>query len=1069
MKTQSKPVLWRLMLPLSIIIIILVGGGRSVLVYHQKIRLEEQLSFYKERISSAFNAEVLDLANGISMTLLTISNDKGLQKALKNNDTNYLYTNWYKTHLDLKEKFDINHFTFLDKGRERILRLHNPEESNGVVNRFTALEAERTGSTAWGIELEMGSLEVPTLRVVEPIFYNNELVGYVEIGEDLDGIVDEIFQRTKTPLVLTINKNLISKERWQRSMLQLNRERNWDLFNSRVIVFSTFGHIPSEVVEIINEQENGISQKDMKIENNFYRLSSMSLDDAMSRKIGDLYFLIDITSPKSDFRRSLILTTIISSVLILLLFGIVYSLLSKTDEKLLAHQKVTVEREKKFRTLFNSIGDSVVVTDYKGNIIEYNDNALHSYGYSDKELKIISTKEIIHPEYLNVYKGNLQKIKTGEKTLVDSVHIRKDGTSFPVELMSSEIIVNSQPVILTVIRDTSERKKIEELVKQHSEQFEAILQSSIDGLFIVDIKGHFVEANDAFCQITGYNRDEMLKLKILDIEVVDNEDDINNRIAKIMMNGWDKFETVHKKKDGSTYNAKISVAYNHTRKELIGFVSDITKEKELFNKINEANERFNLLVDAINFGVWEWNIAANKVIWSKELQKIFGYEKIDESIGIDFFYKHIHPSDLEKVKNTLNEVLKESEIWEMEHRIFKQDGAERWLYSKGKVMYSKENVPSRIVGIALDVTEKKETDIQIYNANVRFRLAEQIGEMASWEWDILKDELIWSENAAQMLGYSPSEFENTNEFYFKHIIEDDSQTFFDALNQSLENKSDFNLEYRVRRKDGTIIWVLDVSSLFLNEQGEPVKMYGILQNITKRKEYEKEVKLKENAIQNSINGVALADSDGNLIYINKSFLKLWGYEKEDEVIGKHVSGFWYNPNDANEIVHELKSANSWSGEKFALKKDGSSFYCLISAIFLTNDRGEISYLLGSFWDISERKEQEILIQNSLREKELLLKEIHHRVKNNLQIISSLIYLQSLRVDDNRIKDLFNQSLNRVKSIALVHEFLYQSDNLEKIFFKQYVSQLVQIINETYNNKNVSIRLNVDSNIYIKLN
>lgn len=295
------------MLPLSIIIIILVGGGRSVLVYHQKIRLEEQLSFYKERISSAFNAEVLDLANGISMTLLTISNDKGLQKALKNNDTNYLYTNWYKTHLDLKEKFDINHFTFLDKGRERILRLHNPEESNGVVNRFTALEAERTGSTAWGIELEMGSLEVPTLRVVEPIFYNNELVGYVEIGEDLDGIVDEIFQRTKTPLVLTINKNLISKERWQHSMLQLNRESNWDLFNSRVVVFSTFSHIPSEVVEIINELENSISQKNLKIENNICRLSSICINDAMGRKIGDIYFLIDITIPKSDFKESLTL------------------------------------------------------------------------------------------------------------------------------------------------------------------------------------------------------------------------------------------------------------------------------------------------------------------------------------------------------------------------------------------------------------------------------------------------------------------------------------------------------------------------------------------------------------------------------------------------------------------------------------------------------------------------------------------------------------------------------------------------------------------------------------------
>jgi PAS domain S-box-containing protein len=123
----------------------------------------------------------------------------------------------------------------------------------------------------------------------------------------------------------------------------------------------------------------------------------------------------------------------------------------------------------------------------------------------------------------------------------------------------------------------------------------------------------------------------------------------------------------------------------------------------------------------------------------------------------------------------------------------------------------------------------------------------------------------------------------------------------------------------------------------------------------------------------------------------------------------------------------------------------------------------------SFRDITERKRMEETIEKSLREKEILLKEIHHRVKNNMQVVSSLLYMQSRIATDQKIKELMVESQNRVKSIALVHEELYQSSDLERIDYSSYLRKITRNIFESYKETSSRVTLKLpDTPVYIPI-
>ena len=267
-----------------------------------------------------------------------------------------------------------------------------------------------------------------------------------------------------------------------------------------------------------------------------------------------------------------------------------------------------------------------------------------------------------------------------------------------------------------------------------------------------------------------------------------------------------------------------------------------------------------------------------------------------------------------------------------------------------------------------------------------------------------------------------------------------------------------------RRKDGSEFPIEISLSPLETETQEEKLVISIIRDIGPRKQLEAKFR---GLLESAPDGIVVVDTKGNIVVTNGQAEKLFGYAK-DELLGKPIEilvpdqvkpshvryrdGYISKP-----VVRPMGAGRRLTGRK----KDGREFPVEISLSPLETEQGTL--ITSIVRDITERRREEDEIKATLREKEALLaekealltekesllKEIHHRVKNNLQVTSSLLRLQSDYIQDEQSRNLFAESQNRIRSMALVHEKLYRSHDLSRINFYEYVSSLAQLLFRSY--------------------
>ena len=257
--------------------------------------------------------------------------------------------------------------------------------------------------------------------------------------------------------------------------------------------------------------------------------------------------------------------------------------------------------EEKFRNVFENsvIGKSMTTVD---GMLTANKAFCLITGYSREELAHLHWTEFTHTDDIEFNKHLLETILSGEKTSAhwEKRYIHKMGHIVWVDISTFLLRDNEgNPIhFITEIYDITERIKWEEELKNSEKKHRQIIETAMDGFWITDIDGRIMEVNNTYCQMSGYSMDELLKMNISDLVVQEETDQLKIKIHSILHTGQDRFESRHRKKDGSLMDVEICVQYqSSTTKLLITFIRDITERKFVENALMESEFKFRKLFD----------------------------------------------------------------------------------------------------------------------------------------------------------------------------------------------------------------------------------------------------------------------------------------------------------------------------------------------------------------------------------------------------------------------------------------------------------------------------------------
>ena len=424
----------------------------------------------------------------------------------------------------------------------------------------------------------------------------------------------------------------------------------------------------------------------------------------------------------------------------------------------------------------------------------------------------------------------------------------------------------------------------------------------------------------------------------------------------------------------------------------------------------------------------------------------------------------IHPDDRPLVTQSLTKQFAGNSVIR-EYRIVRPNGEIRWIFAQITILRDESDKPLRFIGFADDISDRKfaEQALQekenflrsIYDGvgqpilvvDVALDDFRFIGLNPAYEQATgLRSQDIQGKTPEQI--FSPAAAAIAKQHYQDCLAAGETITYEECLTFKAQ-ETWWITSLTPLKKENSCIYRLVASSI----------------NITQQKHTQKMLELQAVITRNMAEGICLVRaSDGIFVYTNPKFEQMFGYG-EGELIGQQMSMINYaDENTTFQTFYQaIEAAVLQHGvanyEVCNVKKDGTPFWCQANiSVFEHPEYGTVFVAVQQ--DISEQKQAQEQIKASLKEKEVLLQEIHHRVKNNLGIVTSLLQMQCRRTKDPQATAILLDSQNRIASIALVHEKLYRSANLSNINFAEYIVNLTSHLFDSYNINSNLVKLNI---------
>jgi PAS domain S-box-containing protein len=380
-----------------------------------------------------------------------------------------------------------------------------------------------------------------------------------------------------------------------------------------------------------------------------------------------------------------------------------------------------------------------------------------------------------------------------------------------------------------------------------------------------------------------------------------------------------------------------------------------------------------------------------------------------------------------------------------------------------------------------DITERELNRQQLEKSEERYRIAaEQTGQVI-FDFKLETGEIEWAGAIKEVTGHDPEEFKMLNvSVWLENVHPDDRTRMLEMLRKSFEKKEKFEMEFRFRKKDGSYIYIEERVAWLKDGNGQTHRAIGVMDDVSEWKRAVEKIQASERKYRSFIQnfqGIAFQiDENLNLMFVHGAVKKITGYTEEELISEINWQGIIY-PEDLPLVFKENKSSSPYSsyGEiSFRItRKDSRIIWVNVIYQRFKRREGNPNYYQGIIYDVTEKKETEKFLANIEIARQ---KELHHRIKNNLQVISSLLDLQADKfrnkewVKDSEVLDAFRENQDRIISIALIHEELHKVGGTDTLNFSSYIQKLVENLFHTYSLGNVDVSLNMDleENIFLDM-
>lgn len=644
-----------------------------------------------------------------------------------------------------------------------------------------------------------------------------------------------------------------------------------------------------------------------------------------------------------------------------------------------------VSNEQLFRSIFDVAVIPTALAGRNAKFIRVNPAYCDFVGYSEEEIFAMEPCALTHDDDIEKKQELNRQLLAGQ---IDSFSMEmrykhKTRESIWV-LLNISAVHNAEGLaeyFIEQVTDITDCKRAEQAVKESEEKYRSIVEASAEWICEIDVRtSQHTYCNPAIEAIMGYTAEEFLAMDMLDLISESNRPRIQAYISSCIDKkcGWKNLSIQCRHKDGSyRYLQSNAVAVLDSNDELISFQiinHDVTELKRANEELQRRDERLSEAQRMARLGFWEWNITEDTLYWSDELYTLLELDAKIFAGNYQALFELVHPDDRQDFQNAMDAAVDGVRPFKLDHRFVLASGETRYHYAQGEVAYDEGGVPVHMFGVSMDVTERKLSE-QVMTENAEWwSKTQQVAHVGFFELDLVKDKLRGSDELYNIFGIKLDEFGAGYKDLLELIYPDDRENVETCINLALKEEKIFNIDHRILRPAGGLRYVHVRGEVARDASGTPLRMSGIVFDITERRQVEETLQLYEQILNASTDAMAIVGADYTYLAANQRYLDAFKITR-DEAIGHQMAEIIGEDNFkiiAKPNLDKALAGESFRNQRWFYRPGFDRRYLDVSNIPYRDARDAVTGVVISVHDITEQK----LAEDALRENEELLRRFY---------------------------------------------------------------------------------------------